>query len=197
MQEFLPNTLSDRRRESLPCMPDRVCLSHVWRQLDAQCRTGSVAAQTAKRLDGEHSITRGRRRWITTRRWVRRDIRLRPALQPQLARAPRVPPSAGRRLRRTGAICCAERSLSNFDQRHVVNATVPVHDRDGPGPRTDEWMARQAAEGMDGGQPDYVRYGTAGDADLSGRCAGNGHHQHHPAERDGRTDLQRRRWHNT
>ncbi len=51
----------------------------------------------------------------------------------------------------------AERSLSRFDQRHLLNLQIAIHQRRGTRRRNaDEWLARPAAKGVDRRSPQFT-----------------------------------------
>ena len=113
LQEFLPNTYPIGGGESVSGLPGRICLPDLERHLAPRRGAGPVAAAAAQRPQRVGCSTRSRRR----------------PTMPQ----PRSPAQASTaaRSRRTGAISTPSAAPSNFDQRHLLTAAVPVHDRHG------------------------------------------------------------------
>ena len=72
----------------------------------------------------------------------------------------------------------AERGPSTFDQRQALSAQIQYTSGMGIGGRTllSGWRG-QAAEGLDGAEPDLGEQRFAGDTDLSGGGAGHGCHR--------------------
>ncbi len=103
-QMFLPNTYPDGARESVPGLSHRIFVCHFERKFHARGRAGSVAPPAAAAGLPRHCNTRIRNR-STTRLWAG-GIRERPVIA------------------QNWLDLSAERGLSNFDQRHLLNAQI-------------------------------------------------------------------------
>ncbi len=84
----------------------------------------------------------------------------------------------------------AERSRSNFDQRHSGQVHLPVHQRPGSRRRHSALrLARHPAQTVDRRQPVFRRHRPAGNTPLPRCRAGHRCHRNHPSQPDNRTHL--------
>ena len=173
VQEFLPNTYPIGATNPCPACPT----GFVYRTSNGNSTRQAGSIQLRRRLRNgftRRCNTPTRNPSTTTPRWAARALC-------RLARA-RAECCRPQPSRRTGSNLRAERGLSTFDQRHLLEPTNPIHHRHGNrrGTLLTGWRGRRL-EGVDRRCHDCRRQRIAGDPHLSGGGERHRRHGQHPS----------------